>query len=73
MSAAAVFKKGELKFGAVIVRFSHTYKKQKYWILECKCGKQFLAMAASINRGAAKTCGCVRKGMREAYYNSSEF
>ena len=36
------------------------------WLFFCDCGNQYVGLAAHVNRGRAKSCGCVRKELAAA-------
>lgn len=47
-------------FETIEVRVSKSEKLIRYWVVECVCGKQFIASTTRMNCKNTKSCGCKR-------------
>lgn len=58
----------QCQYYKVLSRNTEKTGKNVWWNCECQCGKIFIATTTDINRGVAKSCGCMKsKLLSEAH------
>ena len=45
-----------------VIKLSHIDgRRQRYWLCKCDCGNEKIIRGASLQNGATRSCGCLRK------------
>lgn len=50
------------------IKFDKNWKKIKYGMFECECGKTKVMMLHNVVNGLSKSCGCLQK---QSLYNTN--
>lgn len=42
-----------------VLKYSHMYKRQSFWLCRCSCGKEKIIMGANLKTDNTRSCGCL--------------